>query len=217
MATCEYSVPNKDISGDNYYGAYICSNEFIGWAWNAYGFNGAWWTAAYGYNAPCDTNQPLARTLNAIWLLAYSGEQPTDTLNWFSSFAAQYTNDLRSACYGNGVALTNMNPVYVELHAQYWYSEDVVGRASTLVHEARHANGVPHNAKFPAWSIYGPGKDGADSNWEYGGAWMYQVLFLMTFYWFAQRTTSTMKDSAKQRGNFFIDNAFAQHPGFYII
>jgi hypothetical protein len=37
------------------------------------------------------------------------------------------------------------------------------------------------------------------------------------FYAAGTRTTDALKQSAKQRGNFIIDNAFATHPGFTIV
>ena len=89
-------------------------------------------------------------------------------------------------------------------------------RASTLVHEARHMGGKDHNANFPAGSVFGAGNSGADSNWEYEGAWMYETLYLWWFFAAGARTTTAMKQRARQVGNVIIDNAFATHPGFNI-
>lgn len=73
-----------------------------------------------------------------------------------------------------------------------------------------------HNANFPAGSVFGGGKNGADSSWSYEGAWMYGALYLWWFYAMGARTTSAMRQRARQRGNLVIDNAFATHPGFSI-
>ena len=89
-------------------------------------------------------------------------------------------------------------------------------RAGTLIHEARHVGGKPHDAQFPANSVYGAGGDGADSSWGYEGAWMYNVLYLWWFYAAGQRTTVAMRQSAKQRANIILANAFANSPGFII-
>jgi len=43
------------------------------------------------------------------------------------------------------------------------------------------------------------------------------TLYLWWFYAAGTRTTDALKQSAKQRGNFIIDNAFATHPGFTIV
>lgn len=104
----------------------------------------------------------------------------------------------------------------VELYLPFFYSRDVVGRAATLVHESRHIGGKPHDANFPRGSAFGAGKSGADSSWDYQGAWMYDALYLWWFYAAGARTTPALQQSAKQRGNMLIDNAFATHPGFTI-
>ena len=45
---------------------------------------------------------------------------------------------------------------------------------------------------------------------------MYSALYLWWFYAAGARTTSAMKQRARQRGNLVIDNAFATHPGYSI-
>jgi len=107
-------------------------------------------------------------------------------------------------------------PGRLELYLGYFYNEDVVSRAGTLVHESRHVGGKPHNANFPRGSVFGAGKSGADSDWGYQGAWMYDALYLWWFYAAGTRTTPAIQQAAKQRGNLIIDNAFATHPGFNI-
>lgn len=104
----------------------------------------------------------------------------------------------------------------LELYLGFFYSEDVVTRAGTLVHESRHVGGKPHDATFPRGSVFGAGKSGADSSWDYQGAWMYDALYLWWFHVDGTRTTPALLASAKQRGNVIIDNAFATHPGFNI-
>ncbi|HVM12916.1 MAG TPA: hypothetical protein VM287_01115 [Egibacteraceae bacterium] len=42
---------------------------------------------------------------------------------------------------------------------------------------------------------------------------MYGALYLWWFYAAGARTTSAMRQRARQRGNLVIDNAFATHPG----
>ena len=66
----------------------------------------------------------------------------------------------------------------IELYLGFFYSKDCPGRAETLIHESRHMGGKSHNANFPAGSVFGAGKSGADSSWGYEGAWMYGALYL---------------------------------------
>lgn len=40
MATCTYTVPDKNASGDNFYGQFICDQAYIDFFWFNYGFNG---------------------------------------------------------------------------------------------------------------------------------------------------------------------------------
>jgi hypothetical protein len=94
---------------------------------------------------------------------------------------------------------------------------DVISRAGTLIHEARHIGNRPHNAQFPAGSIFGAGKDGADSTWGYEGAWMYNTLYLWWFYAAGTRTNIAMRQAAKQRANLLLTNAFATSPGLTVL
>jgi hypothetical protein len=127
--------------------------------------------------------------------------------------------DLRALCGdGSAIAITFSGAFVtdrVELYRGYWYNQAVVERASTLVHEARHMGGKSHNASFPAGSVYGSGS-GADTSWEYGGAWMYEANYLWWFYSAGANTTTAMKNLARQQGNIIIDNAFAKRPTFHI-
>jgi hypothetical protein len=219
-------VPNKNTSGDNLYGSRICGQAFIDWAWTAHGFRKNYWDDGFGYYDVCNTNKPLARTLNAIWLLNYSADDywneqwSNNILHWGRRYVRNQLDDLRSKC-GDGSAIARSYSGWfvddrVELYMGYWYSKDVPGRAETLIHESRHQGGRSHNAKFPAGSVFGAGKSGADSSWGFQGAWMYGALYLWWFYADGRRTTSALRQAARNRANLVIDNAFATHPGFTI-
>jgi|ERR1043166_2941755 hypothetical protein len=226
MATCTYSVPDKNASGDNLYGPRICWQPFVDYAWPAWGFNYDYWQDGWGYNDCCNTDKPLARTFNAIWLLDYSAPDPSDEnwsspiLNWGCRFARNAHDDIRARCskdsYGAYSWWGPFTDDRCELYLIFFYNLDVVGRAATLLHEARHLDGQGHDANFPSWSALGPGKSGADSSWGYEGAWMYDALYLWWFYAAGARTTNVLRQQARQRAQFIIDNAFAKHPGYVI-
>lgn len=226
MASCTYSVPNLDASGDSLYGPRICWQAFIDWAWSAHGFRKSYWDDGFGYYDVCNNTKPLARTLAAMWLLNYSAEDywneqwSNNILHWGRRYVRNQIDDLRSKC-GDGTAIaTSFSGLFVddriELYLGFFYSETVAQRAGTLVHESRHQGGKSHNANFPSWSAYGPGKSGADSSWGYQGAWMYGTLYLWWFYADGRRTTTALRNNARQWAQFYIDNAFATHPGFVI-
>ncbi len=228
MATCTYSVPDKNASGDNYYGGFICDQAYIDYFWGTYGFSGnkGYWDDGFGWDDCCNTDQPLARTFNACYLLTYSAEDYSNDdygsscLNWARRYVRENIDDLISKC-GDGTAIaTSFSGCgvddRVELYLGFWYQKSVPGRAETLMHEARHQGGKPHNANFPPGSIYGAGNAGADSSWDFNGAWMWAALYLWWFYAAGTRTTSAMRDLARERGNIVIDNCFATHPGYSI-
>lgn len=228
MADCSYTVPDKGTSGDNFYGSSICSQALIDYFWNTYGFSGNknYWDDGFGWSDPCNTDKPLARAFNACYLLTYSASDYSNDdysgpmLNWARRFVREHIDDLRSKC-GDGSAIARaIRGLFVddrvEVYLGFFYSKDVPGRAETLVHEARHMDGKGHNANFPSSSVFGAGRSGADSSWGYQGAWMYGALYLWWFYAAGTRTTSALRQSARQRANLVIDNAFATHPGFNI-
>ena len=226
MANCTYSVPDKNASGDNLYGARICWQPFIDYAWPAWGFNYDYWQDGWGYDDCCNTDKPLARCLNAIWLLDYSAPNPADEnwsspiLNWGCRFARNAHDDLRARC-GDGSYVAYswwgwFTDDRCELYLSFFYNSNVPSRAGTILHEARHLDGQGHNAKFPSWSAFGAGRSGADSSWGYEGAWMYDALYLWWFYAAGSDTTPALREQARQRAQFIIDNAFASHPRYVI-
>lgn len=230
MTDCTYTVPDKNASGDNFYGQFICNQIYVDYFWNTYGFKGnkKYWDDGFGWDDPCNTDQPLARTFNACYLLTYSAEDyandnwdaPQNILQWGRRYVRNNIDDLRSMC-GDGSAIAgSFSGLFVNdrvsLYLGFFYSKDVPGRAETLIHEARHMGGKSHNAKFPKGSVFGEGKDGADSNWDYQGAWTFGAGYLWWFFAAGTRTTSAMRQRARQRGNLVIDNAFATHPGFSV-
>ena len=72
--TCVYQPGNNNDSGDNFYIASVCQQRFIDQFWNHFDFDKGDWDDGFGYDDPCNVNQPLARTFNALYLLAYSAQ-----------------------------------------------------------------------------------------------------------------------------------------------
>ncbi|HEY3115206.1 MAG TPA: hypothetical protein VGK54_00535 [Chloroflexota bacterium] len=228
MATCTYTVPDKDASGDNFYGQFICSQAYIDYFWSTYGFSGNkdYWDDGFGWEDPCNVDKPLARTFNSLYMLTYSANDylndsySSPILNWARRYVRENIDDLRSLC-GDGTAVaSSFSGIFVddrvELYLGMWYGQAVPERASTFVHEARHMGDKDHNAQFPPGSVFGAGNDGADSDWNYQGAWMYETLYLWWFYAAGDRTTSAMRQRARQMGNLYLDNAFATRPPYSI-
>lgn len=221
MGTCARPATDNVTSGDDLYGARTCWQEFVDWAWQAYGFQNNYWDDGFGYEDPCNRDLPLNRTMNALWVLCYSAEDynndeySNNCLHWARRYTWNQIDSLRSRC-GDGSAIGEASGSNVDLFLGFWYEYNVVSRAAILLHEARHIGGKSHNAQFPAGSVYGAGADGADSTWGFEGAWMYETLYLWWFFADGRRTTQALRDRARQEGNVNIDNAFATHPGFSI-
>ncbi len=222
MVHCTYTVPDKAASGDNFYGASICNQVYVDYFWDTYGFQGnkTYWDDGFGWDDPCNTDQPLARAFNGCYALTYSASDYQNDaytgacLNWARRYVREHIDDLRSKC-GDGTAIASYSGGTVELYLGFFYSKNAPGRAETLLHESRHG-ARSHDAKFPAGSTFGAGKGGADSSWDYNGAWMYGALYLWWYYAQGARTTSALRQLARQRANVVIDGAFATHPGFSI-
>lgn len=225
MANCTYTVPDMDASGDNYYGQFICDQTYISYFWKTYGMEGnkEYWDDGFGWEDPCNVRMPLGRMFNACYLLTYSAEDwgndryDTNILQWARRYVRENIEDVRSKCGDGSAAATAFWGWFtddrVEIYLPFFYNSPVVERAATLLHESRHLGGKEHNAKFPPGSVFGEGEDGADSDWEYSGAWMYDTLYLWWFYAQGARTTSAQRQRARQVGNVQMDNAFAKHPG----
>lgn len=219
MAICEATVPDKTASGDAFYGAHICDQVYVDYFWKTYGFSGnkSHWTGGFGWEKCCDTDLPLARAFNACYALTYSAENYLDDnyvgacLNWARRYVREHIEDLRAAC-GSGDFIAQYQGGTVTLFRGFFYSKTAPGRAETLLHESRHA-ARGHNATFPKGSTFGEGKSGADSTWAYNGAWMYGALYLWWYFAQGARTTSALRQLARQRANVVIDGAFAEHPG----
>lgn len=220
-------IPDKNASGDNLYGSRICDQQWVDWVWDEYGFQWLYWYEGWGYKDPCNTDLPLARTLNAIWLLEYSAEDywndswARDTLHWGARYVRCETNDLRAKCgSGTDIRAATFHGLLaddrIELYIPFFYDGGCIDRAGTLLHEARHMGGTPHDAYFPKWSNRPSGIRAADSSWGYEGAWHYHVSYLWAFYLYGKRTTSALRERARQLGNEFLDNCFATDPGFRI-
>ena len=220
MPTCSVPALDNSTSGDNLYGARTCWQEFVDWAWGAFGFQNNYWDDGFGYEDPCNRDLPLNRTMNALWVLCYSADDyqnddyGNNCLHWARRYSWNQIDSLRSLC-GDGL-IGEASGSNVDLFLGFWYDYNAVSRAAILLHEARHIGGPSHDATFPSGSVYGEGEDGANSTWDFEGAWMYETLYLWWFFADGRRTTQALRDRAREEGNINIDNAFATHPGFSI-
>lgn len=225
--TCTWMPGDNNESGDNFYGAFTCDQVYVDQFWDHFDFDRGDWDDGFGYEAPCDLARPLARTFNALYLLAYSAEDyATSTgdfsgnaLRWAYPYAATYIDELDGRCGSgsatSGARATTYSGAFVDdrtvLKWPFFYGEVVVERAGTILHESRHAAGKGHNGGSSC-----PRTTSCDTNWSYKGANMYQVLYLWWFYVDGTRTTTGMRNYAQQEGQRIIDRGFVTNPGYVI-
>lgn len=214
MATCTYSVPNLDTSGDNLYGPRICWQPFIDWAWNAFDFDSGDWDDGFGYDNVCNNTQPLSRALSGIWCLTYSSPHfpresyDSNILEWGCRFARNNIDELDARCgSGSAFAMTQWGAFandWTQLFLPFFYDQGVSRRAGTLLHESRHADGKGHD------------RGNNDSSWGYNGAWRWHVAWLAWFAFEGQHTSAAMRTQATQRANNILNGNFETHPGFNV-
>ncbi|RZS99467.1 hypothetical protein [Aquimarina brevivitae] len=221
--TC--SVPPHDnvADGTSVYASGLCNQARVDHWWSVFNMRKSDWDSGFGFFDPCNLSRPLARTFAAMYLLTYSaedyatntGDYSGNALRWAYPYTANNTGRLQALCYKPGStpgqwagwAYGNR----VELYLPYFYNFDVVMRAGTLLHEARHNGGKSHNGGSGC-----PRGASCDTNWSYQGSNMYEVLYL---WWFAvdgTRTTSAIRNMARNRARAVQNNAFNTNPGFNI-
>lgn len=212
MAACEFPQTDSTVSGDNLYIYRTCKDAFISWVWDAYDFDKKDWDDGFGWPYSCNQHLPLGRTFNAIWCLEYSSPDPSNQshdmpiLWWGGHYARSHIDELDARC-GDGTpfAGTQVGPgdKWTQLYLKFFFSLDVCARASTLVHEARHADATKaHNSA------------GQDPDWAYKGSYRWQVAWLSWFLNQCTNTSAALKVRARQHANSLLANRFATDPGF---
>jgi hypothetical protein len=215
---CFYSPGNNTTSGDSAFGA-LCTQASINQHWDDFDFDKGDWDDGFGWDEACNINQPLARTFNALNLLDFFGtSMPAGSSNWlpwFYAYSSDEIDELDAGCdFGQANGCTNARTWTgaqdnrTELYWPFYYATvmNVPARASTIVHEARHAGGKSHNCTGCA------NGGSCDSSWAYSGANYLQILYL---WWVrAQGTglTTAVRGMAQTRGNVLLGNRFCSGP-----
>jgi len=215
-----------------------CSQNWISFFWDAYDFDQGDWDNGFGFESACNLRRPLARTFQAIELVNFSSPvNPTTTddfsgnfLHWAGNYTMREYDELDARC-GDGTlrAYTTWGTIddTAEFYIPFFYGENVVERAGTLVHESRHADWCGHNGNdgtnvclakskscdeklndgcTGAFSPSGKGADGFQTMW----LWWYAFEADST------HSNATMKDFARDEANRILDTMFDVHPCFHI-
>ncbi len=210
------SLSSADLaySLDSHLISHSCDQAFIDQAWDWFDFKESYWNDGFGFYNVCNPRLPLARTLNAMVLMKDA------SFKWYD-WSSDHIDDLRSRCYKSSgkknVLATTWTGFFAddrtELYFPFFYgSYDVVRRASTITHEARHYS-KGHNGGASCLR-----KASCDSSWGYGGANQYQVVFLRDLFCSASDLVSpTMRRYASDKGDSIINDGFVAKPTFAFI
>lgn len=223
--TCGAPDSDPAFSGDAHYIQYSCDDAQIDYFWSAFDFDKDDWDGSFGWDEACNVNLPLARTMNALYALQYSSYMPDYSSNdgyqgkileWAGVYAAKKIDELDARCGDGGAyAQTWWGPIIdnkTELYKEFFYNLTVAGRASAIIHEARHASGVDHDSSDCVL-----GKDNCDKSWNSNGAFRYQVSWASQFVRRGVGATSWEKARTIDLANNLLDTAFAQDPGFRLM
>lgn len=195
-----------------------CNQPMVNTLWGDFHMSQGNWDDGWGFQAACNVNLPLGRTFNALALLRLfgtSGQTNTNFLPFFYPFSSNAIDELEARCGGGNLTgsitlattFTGAQDNRTELYWGYFYALDVAGRAGTIVHEARHADGGPsHNCNTCS-------AGSCDSNWNLWGSRSYEVDYL----WWLRATggakiTNAMSILAKNRANGVLSSAFCKRP-----
>lgn len=238
VSTCSYGkkiVSNRNTnqsyywasdyrSGDRKYKKAICNSSRIGKWWRDFGMERSYWDGGMGYYDVCNTKKPLGRIFSSMYVLQNSGRSSLGRNNFLNTaydFSHKNTQKLRVNC-GDGFKRAEYEWYYKltwkGLRTRnrmmfYWpgiYNMNVVDRAGTIVHEARHRH-KNHNAGKRCSA-----KGSCDSHWSYYGANTYKAIYLWWYGLYASNSNSAMKRRALYDAQWIVDNRFRSKPNYKI-
>jgi len=153
-----------------------------------------------------EVDTPLARTYNGYANLVFANLESIDLdrgrslgdfeyydtfLKWAAAYVSQKTYRVNGNCARHCetvessrciIARTVSGPLrndYIDLYQTFFYDIDSVWRASTIVHEVRHARDQALHSGGTGCSR----GSACDRSWSWAGANTYEMLWLAAYYW----------------------------------
>lgn len=220
-ATCTILPHDNVYEGDTVYSPNVCNQQLVDKFWADFDFDKGDWDNGFGYEDMCNLELPLNRTFSALWALLFSSLNPATStgdfkgnfLRWAYNYAEQAIDELDGRCGGpdGSLAYTWAFPLtdsYTELYLPFLYGYTVPERASTIVHEARHAEWRMHD------DCSCPRGESCDPRWDDGSANSYQIYYLWWFVDSGVNTTTAMKQRAQERANDILERGFCTPTSF---
>jgi hypothetical protein len=232
--SCSATVPDKVISGDDWYGPANftwCTPEWLKvLARGSYQMSKDEWDNGFGWDDACNTDLPFARLATTRVALEVSSPNPKmggpfdsidiskPMLDWALLYTVAIIDDLRASCGGSGKDIAYYQPnlfgSYMVLNVLtendsakgFFYGMDVPSRAATLIHEARHWDGGPDHV----------GDGGKDQRFKNGGSYSWETIWL---WWYADRAVNApdrLRCAAEDSANALLGDSFVEDPGFTI-
>lgn len=172
-----------------------------------------WVSAAYGINLDefynhdiNDWNGDRRRMLNALWMV--NAVKHNGVQGFWHEAASSRINDVGQDddCVNDGVNISAYYDTYKDLFMarKTLLKDDIVRRASTVVHEARHHD-EDHN---------GTCQRPCDSGWFYDGSYTWQVKFLADASHHQQLFPPFVLDENRGFANSILSKRFQAEPGF---
>jgi hypothetical protein len=181
--------------------------------WKNFGMEKKYWDGGWGFHDACNNTTPLNRTLRSLELLKISKNSAHGevVLNYAYDESRKAIKKLRVGCAKNAEnrarASARSGTVYLY---QTIFSDNVVGIAGTLLHEARHRK-KGHNGGDKC-----PRKLSCDKNWSYSGANAWQVNYLWWYGVHSKNSQKFMRQLALNKAKNLHDRAFVTNPGLSI-
>jgi hypothetical protein len=153
-----------------------------------------------------EVDTPLGRTYNAYANIVFANLEGTELdrgrslsdfeyydtyLKWSSAYVSQKTYRVNGNCFRNCrtvesswcvIARTVTGPFrndFIDLYQTFFYDIDSILRASTIVHEVRHArHGISHDGG--GGCTHG---SACDTRWSRSGANTYELMWLAAYYY----------------------------------
>jgi hypothetical protein len=223
--TCYYEpyyLSSNLRSVDQYFASRICTQPIVDKYWNTFGFKKKYWDDGFGYEDVCNWQKPLGRIMAALYLLENSySPKATSLSDWsgpgvrwaypYSGTVYKMLDDLRGKCYNNDWwAYTSWGPFTDDRIEYYWpliYHVNTFQRAAIVLHEGHHY-GIKENHSC---------NDYKDTNWEDWRPYASETYYLISYYWSANRHTSSVwKSYAADRADARIASKFCNPPPAWV-